>query len=44
MRRAHEDGLPLWSEARTRMVEGLGEDRWAGLVRDLVTTGALVRE
>lgn len=34
---------PLWQAAQGRVVEGLGEDRWSGLIDGLAATVALTR-
>ena len=33
-----EDALPFWREVQSRLVDGLGQKRWSGLLEDLVTT------
>jgi DNA-binding MarR family transcriptional regulator len=30
-----EEAYPLWAEVQSRLVDGLGADRWSGLVVDL---------
>ncbi len=36
-----EEAMPLWREAQSRLVDGLGDGRWAGLLDDLDATVAL---
>ena len=36
-----EDAMPLWRQAQSRLVEGLGDGRWSGLLDDLDATVAL---
>ena len=38
------EALPLWRSVQARMVQGLGEKRWAALLRDLNTTVALIKD
>ena len=35
---------PRWARAQSRMVEGLGQARWSGLLADLTATVAVVRD
>lgn len=32
---AHARAFPLWAEVQTALTEGLGQDRWPGLLEDL---------
>ena len=43
-RRVFEAALPGWRQAQARMVEGLGEARWSGLVQDLGAAVTVVRD
>lgn len=42
-REALAKALPLWEKAQTRVVEGLGRQRWNTLLADLSTVIALAR-
>lgn len=35
--------LPLWERAQSRVIDGLGEERWRGLLADLSATVTLAR-
>ncbi len=37
-------GLPLWQEAQTRVIQGLGEERWRALRNGLSAVVSLARE
>jgi DNA-binding MarR family transcriptional regulator len=40
-RGALEVALPLWHQAQERVVQALGDGRWAGLLRDLIATSRI---
>ena len=43
-RKALDGAMPLWETAQRRMVVGLGDERWSGLLDGLSATVALVQE
>lgn len=40
----YQQGLPKWREAQSRLVEGLGERRWARLIGDIGAAAGVARE
>jgi DNA-binding MarR family transcriptional regulator len=42
-REALAKAMPLWEKAQTRVVEGLGRERWSTLLADLSAVMALAR-
>ncbi|MCZ6453652.1 MAG: MarR family winged helix-turn-helix transcriptional regulator, partial [Alphaproteobacteria bacterium] len=42
-KRLFNQALPLWREAQTQMVDGLGQERWAGLLGDLAVAVSLTQ-
>lgn len=42
-RRLLQQALPQWQRAQSRMVEGLGRERWSGLLDDLAATLAVAQ-
>ncbi|NKB49656.1 MAG: MarR family transcriptional regulator [Alphaproteobacteria bacterium] len=42
-RRLLETALPLWRKAQSQLVDGLGRQRWAGLLDDLSQTVSLTQ-
>ena len=42
-REALASGLPLWQKAQTRVVQGLGEERWNALRKGLSAVVSLAR-
>lgn len=43
-RAAVDVAIPFWEQAQTRVVSGLGQDRWQHLVQDLAAVTALGQE
>ncbi len=43
-RKKIKQAYPLWAEVQSRLVDGLGSERWSGLVADLNATVELARK
>jgi DNA-binding MarR family transcriptional regulator len=43
-RKKIKQAYPLWAEVQSRLVDGLGSERWSGLVADLNATVEVARK
>jgi len=43
-RNLFESALPQWQQIQSRILEGLGENRWFGFLEDIAATVAVVRD